>query len=328
MNLERSDATMGNRKDNKRSGAGHSGKGSSNSGPTSSGGQRSDSGSRGPGGAAGKRRPGSGTGAAGARYRGKPTGANRRPTSTPVLTLDEPVRLNRYIASSGTCSRREADDLINQGLIKLNGEVVSELGTKVSKGDRVMVNGKHIVPVDREYLLMNKPTDTITTTSDEKGRRSVMDLLDAQEYGTLGLFPVGRLDRHTTGALLLTNDGDLAHRLMHPSYVVSKQYLIETRDPVDEKQLTALQTGVELEDGIAKADRVSYADDASPTWLVMSLHEGRNRQVRRMLEALGNEVVKLDRVRYAGLTTKGIRKGRWRRLSRDEVAVLYRKVKL
>lgn len=322
---------MGNKKDNRKSGATEAGKGASKGGPRSGGGQRSDSGNRAAGGgrfAGGRKGPGSGSGAAAAKYRGKPAGRNRSASTTPVLTLDEPVRLNRFIASSGTCSRREADDLISQGLVKLNGEVVTELGTKVTKGDRVIVNGKHIVPVDREYILVNKPTDTITTTSDEKGRKSVMDLLDAEEFGPLGLFPVGRLDRHTTGALLLTNDGDLAHRLMHPSYVISKQYLAELRDPVEEDQLDLLEKGVELEDGLAKADRVSYAEDSSPHWLIMSIHEGRNRQVRRMIEAIGNEVVKLDRVRYAGLTTKGIRKGKWRRLSRDEVAVLYRKVKL
>lgn len=250
------------------------------------------------------------------------------PRAAPVLSMDEPVRLNRYIASSGQCSRREADELISKGQVKVNGKVVQELGTKVSHGDRVEVNGRQIAPTDREYLLLNKPKDTITTTSDEKGRRNVMDLLDPEEFGSAGLFPVGRLDRHTTGALLITNDGDLAHRLMHPSYGVSKQYAITTREPVSAEDLARLGQGVELEDGTAKADRVAYAADGDPRQLVMSIHEGRNRQIRRMIEALGNEVEQLDRVVYAGLSTKGIRKGKWRRLTRTEVASLYRQVKL
>ncbi len=243
------------------------------------------------------------------------------------MDLSQPVRLNRFIASTGTCSRREADDLIQQGLVKVNGDVVTQMGVKVTRSDRVVVNGKRVVPADREYILLNKPKDTITTTSDEKGRTSVMDLLPAEEFGALGLFPVGRLDRHTTGALLLTNDGDLAHRLMHPSYGVTKQYLVQTKNPVTEDQLADLKTGVVLEDGEAKADKVSYLEGDQQA-LIMAIHEGRNRQVRRMIEAQGNEVTKLDRVLYAGLSTKGVRKGKWRRLSRKEVSILYRQVKL
>ncbi len=241
--------------------------------------------------------------------------------------MREPVRLNRFIASTGICSRREADDLIAQGLVKVNGNVVTQMGTKVSRTDRVEVNGRRVVPADREYILLNKPKDTITTTDDEKGRTSVLDLLPADEFGALGLFPVGRLDRHTTGALLLTNDGDLAHRLMHPSYGVSKQYLVHTEKPIEEQELVQLGSGIELDDGVAKADRVSYLEGDQHA-LVMAIHEGRNRQVRRMIEALGNTVTSLDRVRYAGLTTRGIRKGKWRRLSRNEVSTLYRQVKL
>jgi len=253
--------------------------------------------------------------------------ARSTPPPKPVLDLNEPVRLNRFIASTGACSRREADELIQQGLVKVNGEVITQMGTKVTRTDRVMVNGKRVVPADREYILLNKPKDTITTTSDERGRKSVMDLLPQEEFGSLGLFPVGRLDRHTTGAILLTNDGHLAHRLMHPSYGVSKQYLVHTKNPVSDEQLAELKKGVTLDDGVAKADRVTYFEGDSQT-LVMAIHEGRNRQVRRMIEALGNEVTVLDRVRYAGLTTKGVRKGKWRRLSRSEVSTLYRQVKL
>lgn len=244
------------------------------------------------------------------------------------IDLSEPVRLNRYIARSGECSRRDADELIRKGLVKLNGETVKEMGVKVSDGDQVEVNGKHIVPTDKQYVLLNKPTDTITTTSDEKGRRSVMDLIESDQFDSRGIFPVGRLDRHTTGVLLLTNDGILAHRLMHPKYRIDKEYLIETADDLSESQLMKLTSGIELEDGKAKADRAVWADNSSKCHLILSIHEGRNRQVRRMIESMGTEVKKLDRVRYAGLTTKGVRKGKWRRLSRDEVTLLYRKVKL
>ncbi|MGA1493992.1 MAG: pseudouridine synthase [Rhodothermales bacterium] len=253
--------------------------------------------------------------------------AHQAPQTKPVLDMTEPVRLNRFIASTGTCSRREADDLIAKGLVKVNGEVVMTMGSKVGRTDRVEVNGKRVVPADREYILLNKPKDTITTTDDEKGRTSVLDLLPEDEFRSLGLFPVGRLDRHTTGALLLTNDGDLAHRLMHPSYGVSKQYLVQTEKPVTEEDLQLLGKGIELEDGSAKADRVSYLE-GDQRQLVMAIHEGRNRQVRRMIDAIGNAVTSLDRVRYAGLTTRGILKGKWRRLSRKEVSSLYRQVKL
>ncbi len=253
--------------------------------------------------------------------------SSRRPFEF-TIDLTEPVRLNRYIARSGVCSRRDADDMIKRGLVKLNGEVVSEMGVKVKDGDEVVVNGKHIVPTDKQYVLLNKPTDTITTTSDEKGRKSVMDLLGPYEFQSKGVFPVGRLDRHTTGVLLLTNDGMLAHRLTHPSYEINKEYLVQTRDVLSDHQIEKLLAGVELEDGAAKVDKVVRADDGTGLNLILSKHEGRNRQVRRMIEIIGSEVIKLDRVRYAGLTAKGVRKGKWRRLSRAEVTTLYRKVKL
>jgi 23S rRNA pseudouridine2605 synthase len=245
-----------------------------------------------------------------------------------TLDLSEPVRLNRFIARSGICSRREADAMIEQGLVKVNGEVVSELGVKVKDGDSVQVNGKRIVPTDKQYVLLNKPKDTITTTSDEKGRKSVMDLVDFEENGMKGMFPVGRLDRHTTGVLLLTNDGMLAHRLTHPSYEIDKEYLVETTTVVSDRDMLKLIEGVELEDGMAKADRVERADPNIGNLFLVNIHEGRNRQVRRMFEAIGTEVKNLERLRYAGLTAKGIRKGKWKRLSRDEVTMLYRKVKL
>jgi len=245
-----------------------------------------------------------------------------------TLDLSEPVRLNRFIARSGVCSRREADTMIEQGLIQVNGEVVKELGVKVKDGDSVKVNGKRIVPTDKQYVLLNKPKDTITTTSDEKGRKSVMDLVEFEEHGMKGMFPVGRLDRHTTGVLLLTNDGMLAHRLTHPSYEINKEYLVETTEIVTDTDLEKLTAGIELEDGPAKADQVERADPRIGNLFLVHIHEGRNRQVRRMFEAIGAEVKDLERIKYAGLTAKGVRKGKWKRLSRDEVTMLYRKVKL
>ena len=245
-----------------------------------------------------------------------------------TLDLSEPVRLNRFISRSGVCSRREADSMIEKGLISINGAVVSELGTKVSDGDLVEVNGKRIVPTDKQYVLLNKPTDTITTTSDDKGRTSVMDLVEFEENGMKGMFPVGRLDRHTTGVLIITNDGMLAHRLTHPSFLVVKEYLVETADVVTDANLSKLAEGIELEDGLAKADRIERPDPRFGNLFMVRIHEGRNRQVRRMFEALGTTVKKLERTTYAGLTAKGVRKGKWRRLTRDEVTLLYRKVKL
>ena len=244
------------------------------------------------------------------------------------LDLSEPVRLNRFIARSGVCSRREADSLIEKGLVQLNGTVVSELGTKVSHGDLVQVNGKRIVPTDKQYVLLNKPTDTITTTSDDKGRTSVMDLVEFEENGMKGMFPVGRLDRHTTGVLILTNDGMLAHRLTHPSYEIDKDYLVETTEVVSEENMNRLVEGVELEDGHVKADRIERADPRVGNLFLIRIHEGKNRQVRRMFEAIGAEVKKLERTNYAGLSAKGVRKGKWRRLTREEVTQLYRQVKL
>lgn len=251
--------------------------------------------------------------------------ASPRPAPSPPA---EPVRLNRYLAQAGVCSRRDADQLIREGRVRINGTPVTTLGTQVQPGDRVEVNGRQVSPRSFVYLLLNKPADTITTTADERGRKTVVDLVDLPPAEKEGLFPVGRLDRDTQGVLLLTNDGDLAHRLMHPSYEIDKLYCVRTRTAVKPDELARLREGVLLDDGLARADQVAYLHPQDHRTLGIRLHEGRNRQIRRMLEALGHVVERLERVNYAGLTTEGLRRGKWRRLLPHEVARLYRLVKL
>lgn len=255
------------------------------------------------------------------RHKGGGGGAPR-----PAPDPSAPVRLNRYIAQAGVTSRRKADELISGGKVKVNGEVVTELGTKIDPSDHVEVEGQVIQQQAFEYVLLNKPKDTITTVDDERDRRIVMDLLDDQARAR-GVVPVGRLDRDTTGALLLTNDGDLTHRLMHPSYAVEKLYLVRTTAPVKPHDLDRLRAGVMLDDGEAKADRAAYVGD-DPRAVGLALHEGRNRQIRRMMEALGYEIAALDRVEYAGLNLTKLRRGEWRRLRPNEINRLRRLVKL
>lgn len=263
-------------------------------------------------------------GRSGPRKRSARSSSKRRRAFEP----GEDIRLNKFIARSGVCSRRDADRLIAEGKITVNGDVVTEMGTKVRLRDTIEVNGRRIVPEHLTWILLNKPKDTITTTSDERDRRTVFDLIDGKKVEVDGLFPVGRLDRNTTGVLLITNDGDLAHRLMHPSYEITKMYVVSVDRPIDDADLDRLRRGIELDDGPASVDRVARPDPSDPRVIGLSIHEGRNRQVRRMMEALGYEVQSLERVRYAGLTSKGIRRGKWRRLDTDEVSALYRQVKL
>lgn len=249
---------------------------------------------------------------------------------TPQAEVDPnaPLRLNRYLARAGVASRRAADEIIAAGRVSIDGEVVTELGTKVDARARVEVDGRAVAPVGAMTLLLNKPRDTITTVRDDRGRRTVMDLIDLSEDDLRGLVPVGRLDRDTTGALLLTTDGDLAHRLMHPRYEVDKLYVATLGEPVEEIHLEKLRTGIHLGDGLSKADNAMYPDEGDRRTVALEIHEGRNRQVRRTFEALGYTVEALQRIRYAGLDLKGLRPGRWRRLLPHEVASLRRSVKL
>lgn len=241
---------------------------------------------------------------------------------------DERIRLNRFIARAGICSRREADELITRGVVTVNESVMRTLGVTVGASDEVFVRGKRIIPSKFEYILLNKPSDIITTASDEKGRKTVMDLVSAERLQDIGLFPVGRLDRHTTGILLITNDGMLAHRLTHPKFEVNKMYRVRSQSPLSEEQLNTLRAGVELEDGPATVDRIEVLPGEDGREVGISIHEGRNRQIRRMFEKIGHQVDKLERVKYAGLTTNGVRRGKWRILTEREVLKLYRTVKL
>lgn len=237
-------------------------------------------------------------------------------------TIDSaPVRLNRFIASAGVCSRRDADVLISEGRVQLNGKITTELGTKVVAGkDIVVVDGKRITPDLHVYVLMNKPKDHITTTEDDRGRRTVMDIVS--QYTKVRVFPVGRLDRNTTGLLLFTNDGMIAEKLMHPSNKIKKVYEVRLDRNLEEEDLEKILKGVELEDGKAKADKAGYLSGAANE-IYLEIHSGKNRVVRRIFESLGYRVKKLDRVSLGPLTKKRLPRGKCRQLSSQEIGWLH-----
>jgi 23S rRNA pseudouridine2605 synthase len=229
--------------------------------------------------------------------------------------------LNRYIANAGICSRRKADELIEAGVVSVNGEVVSELGFKVDPAkDVIRYNGETLKREKMVYVLLNKPKDYITTTDDPQERRTVMQLVDKASRERI--YPVGRLDRNTTGLLLMTNDGDLAEKLSHPRNNITKIYNVELNKNLTQGDFNKLQFGLELEDGLIKPDVVSYVQGASKREVGIQIHSGKNRIVRRMFEHLGYEVVKLDRVVYANLTKKDLPRGRWRYLEDKEIIQL------
>ena len=233
---------------------------------------------------------------------------------------NEQIRLNKYMANAGICSRREADEYITSGKVKVNGEVVTELGTKISRNDVVEFDEKVVTPERKCYVLLNKPKDCVTTSDDPNGRTTVLDLVKnaCQER----IYPVGRLDRNTTGVLLLTNDGDLASKLTHPKFVKKKIYHVWTDKDITEEDMQRIADGIELEDGEIHADAISYVSDTERNQAGIEIHSGRNRIVRRIFESLGYRVTKLDRVYFAGLTKKNLPRGRWRYLTQEEVNFL------
>jgi 23S rRNA pseudouridine2605 synthase len=233
---------------------------------------------------------------------------------------NEQLRLNKYLANAGVCSRREADEFIKAGLVKVNGELVTELGTKVRRADEITFHDEPVKLEHKIYLLLNKPRNCVTTADDPQERLTVMDLVKTACHERI--FPVGRLDRNTTGVLLLTNDGDLSAKLTHPKFLKKKIYHVWLDKDVAVEDMQKLAEGIDLEDGEIHADAISYVTDEAKDQVGIEIHSGRNRIVRRMFEKLGYHVVKLDRVYFAGLTKKNLKKGHWRFLSEQEVNML------
>jgi 23S rRNA pseudouridine2605 synthase len=267
---------------------------------------------------------------------------NRKPTGKHVRKYDKPeatearslkgitvnkkeiglLRLNRYIANSGVCSRRDADEHIKNGLISVNGHIVKDMGTKVSYNDDVRFKNKRLSAEKKVYILMNKPKDYVTTVEDPHAEHTVLELIG--DNCPERVYPVGRLDKATTGVLLLTNDGDLAGKLAHPKYKRRKIYHVFLDRPVSKNDLFKLTEGIELDGIMIVADAVSYADTEDKSQIGIELHSGQNRVIRRMFETLGYKVKKLDRVYFAGLTKKNVQRGKWRYLNDKEVSMLKR----
>ena len=232
----------------------------------------------------------------------------------------EPLRLNKFLANAGVCSRREADEFIQAGVVTVNGEVVTELGTKILRTDEVKFHDAPVSLEKKVYVLLNKPKDYVTTSDDPQQRKTVMDLV--KDVCPERIYPVGRLDRNTTGVLLLTNDGDLASKLTHPKFLKKKVYHVHLDKNLTAHDMQQISEGITLEDGEIKADAVAYADDHDKSQVGIEIHSGKNRIVRRIFESLGYRVTKLDRVQFAGLTKKNLRRGDWRFLTEKEVDML------
>jgi 23S rRNA pseudouridine2605 synthase len=254
------------------------------------------------------------------KYEPRPVNVVKKTVAVKQVTRNEnEMRLNRFIANAGICSRREADKLISEGQITVNGKVVTELGTIVNKTDDIRYNEKRLSIEPLVYILMNKPKDVVTSVKDPHANRTVMDLV--KNACDERIYPVGRLDRNTTGVLLLTNDGELAKKLTHPKHQVKKIYHVHLNKPVEKNHLVQIAEGFELEDGFIKADVVSYVDNDKHQ-IGIEIHSGRNRIVRRIFETLGYEVEKLDRVYFSGLTKKNLQRGHWRFLTAKEITYL------
>lgn len=240
----------------------------------------------------------------------------------PIVKKQEPelIRLNKFIADSGLCSRREADEYIKQGLVTVNKELVTEMGKKVSREDEVYIDDKRIASEKKVYLVLNKPKDYITTVKDKHAGKTVMDLI--QNACKERVYPVGRLDRQTTGVLLFTNDGDLAKRIMHPSFKKKKIYHAYLDKKLKKDDFEAISRGIDLDDGFIKPDRMNFPDPDDLSEVGIEIHSGKNRIVRRMFEHFGYRIKKLDRVYYAGLTKKNLPRGKWRFLNEKEISML------
>ncbi len=254
----------------------------------------------------------------------KPDNRSESSDHQPVLTIrkvDKSMPLNKYVAHCGVCSRRDAVPLIKEGKIKVNKEVITEPGFKVAPTDEVFFGGKKIIPEKNlVYILLNKPKDYITTLDDPEGRKTVLDLLKGATNERI--FPVGRLDRNTTGVLLLTNDGDLTQKLSHPSHEVRKIYEVKLDKPLGKVDFEKVLNGLQLEDGFVRADSLAYTDPKDKSIIGIELHSGRNRIVRRMFEFLGYDVRNLDRVMFGNLTKKNVERGKWRYLNEKEIRLL------
>lgn len=260
---------------------------------------------------------------AGFKSKGKPKFIKKkREEQKPMPKDDGTMRLNKYLAHAGVASRREADELIKTGLVTVNGEIVTAMGYKVKPSDEVRYNGTRLKTETKRYILLNKPKGYITTMADERGRNTVMNLVvDACKER---VYPVGRLDRQTTGLLLFTNDGEMAKRLTHPKHGVKKIYHVQLDKNLKSSDLDKIKAGIQLEDGMVNVDSVSYVEGAKKNEVGIEIHIGRNRIVRRLFEHLGYQVIKLDRVYFAGLTKKNLPRGKWRFLDEKEVLYLSR----
>ena len=234
---------------------------------------------------------------------------------------DAPIRLNKFLANAGVCSRREADQFIQAGVVKVNGEIVTELGTKVQRTDTIHFHDQLVTLEKKVYVILNKPKDYVTTSDDPQQRNTVMELV--KDACRERIYPVGRLDRNTTGVLLFTNDGDLASKLTHPKFLKKKIYHVYLDHNASAADLKQIADGITLEDGEVHADAISYASDTDKKQVGIEIHSGKNRIVRRIFESLGYRVLKLDRVMFAGLTKKGLKRGDWRYLTEQEVAMLH-----
>ncbi len=252
------------------------------------------------------------------KYKPKFKGSKNKTEKLP--SNDGSMRLNKYLAHAGIASRREADELIKIGAVSVNGDIVTEMGYKVKPGDKVQFNGETIKPEKKVYVLLNKPKNFITTTEDDKGRKTVMELVE--KSAPVRIYPVGRLDRNTTGVLLFTNDGDLAKKLTHPKHQVEKIYHVKLDKNLKPSDMEKIKDGLKLDDGFIQVDDISFIKGTPHNEVGIKIHSGRNRIVRRIFEHLGYDVIKLDRVLFAGLTKKDLKRGHWRHLTKKEVDFL------